>query len=428
MFLKFFKKNIIEIIRNPKIISKKIFVFIKLIFKLVILIFEIPIYIFCLPIIFFILILNNFYKIRFGIIRSQPFGNSLNDMSLIKLSRNLEEKKFIDIFCYKKKFCNKQLFKFAKREFKISYFYKYFYNLVNLLQLENLKFPNMKIIRDKYSFFKDEKKRFGKHFPYFKFNKHENEKGNNFLKKIGLMQKSKYVCLIMRDSKYKKTLNDGIDYNYHSFRNVNSENYKDAVLKLISKGYWVFRMGSEAEKKMNINSNQFIDYPFCDQKSDFLDVWLMANCDFCITSGTGLDMASICFGKPIVYTNLIEYKPPFFFFNSDLVIFKKIKCSINKEILSLSKILKRNLANVMKTETFHSQNLIIEENSDREITETVLEMEERINNKKSSHNTFLQSKFWEILHESNSIKKTQNHFKARVGKHFLNQNFHWLTN
>ena len=40
-----------------------------------------------------------------------------------------------------------------------------------------------------------------------------------------------------------------IDYNYHSFRNVNSENYKDAVLKLISKGYWVFRMGSEAEKK-----------------------------------------------------------------------------------------------------------------------------------------------------------------------------------
>ena len=53
----------------------------------------------------------------------------------------------------------------------------------------------------------------------------------------------------MRDSKYKKTLNDGIDYNYHSFRNVNSENYKDAVLKLISKGYWVFRMGSEAEKK-----------------------------------------------------------------------------------------------------------------------------------------------------------------------------------
>ena len=82
----------------------------------------------------------------------------------------------------------------------------------------------------------------------------------------------------------------------------------------------------------------------------------------------------------------------------------------------------------MKTETFNSQNLIIEENSDREITEIVLEMEERINNKKSSHNTFLQSKFWEILHGNESIKKTQKHFKARVGKHFLNQNFHWLTN
>ena len=119
MFLRFFKKNIIEIIRNPKIIIKKIFVLIKLIFKFIILIFEIPIYIFCLPIILFTLILNNFYKIRFGIIRSQPFGNSMLDMSLIKLFKNLENTKSLDLFCYKK-FINKQLLKFAKREFKIS--------------------------------------------------------------------------------------------------------------------------------------------------------------------------------------------------------------------------------------------------------------------------------------------------------------------
>ena len=59
----------------------------------------------------------------------------------------------------------------------------------------------------------------------------------------------------------------------------------------------------------------------------------------------------------------------------------------------------------MTTKTFHSENLIVEENSIKEITETVLEMEERINNRNSSHNTFLQSKFWEILHGNNSIKK-----------------------
>ena len=63
------------------------------------------------------------------------------------------------------------------------------------------------------------------------------------------MQKSKYVCLIMRDSKYKKTLNDGIDYNYHSFRNVNSENYKDAVLKLISSDIGFLEWDLKQKKK-----------------------------------------------------------------------------------------------------------------------------------------------------------------------------------
>ena len=82
------------------------------------------------------------------------------------------------------------------------------------------------------------------------------------------------------------------------------------------------------------------------------------------------------------------------------MIFKKIKCSIKKEILSLSKILKRNLANVMTTKTFHSENLIVEENSVKEITETVLEMEERINNKKALKILFYNPNFGKFYTET----------------------------
>ena len=115
MLIKILKSNIIEVYRNPKTITKKILVFVKLLVKSIILIFEIPIYIFCLPIIFFALAIANIYKIRFGIIRSKPFGNSMLDMSLIKLFKNLEKSKSLDLFCYKKKFINTQLFKFAKK-------------------------------------------------------------------------------------------------------------------------------------------------------------------------------------------------------------------------------------------------------------------------------------------------------------------------
>ena len=147
-------------------------------------IFEIPIYIFCLPIIFFALAIESIYKIRFGIIRSKPFGNSMLDMSLIKLFKNLEKSKSLDLFCYKKKFINTQLFKFAKKEFNISYLYKYFYNLSNLLGLKSLQFPKIPDLREKYSLFKDRQRKYANYFPYFRFDNDENEKAYKFLKKM----------------------------------------------------------------------------------------------------------------------------------------------------------------------------------------------------------------------------------------------------
>ena len=428
MILKLFKKNISKLFQNPKIITKKIFVLLKLIRQFIILIFEIPIYIFCVPIIFFILILNSFFRIRFGIIRSQPFGNSMLNMSLIKLFKNLEKSKSLDLFCYKKKFINTQLFKFAKREFNISYLYKYFYNLSNLLRLKSLQFPKILDLIHRYSIFKDKQRRYANYFPYFKFKNDEDKKAYGFLKKIGLSEESKFICIILRDSKYKTSLNDSINYDYHSFRNVDEKNYEKTIIKLIEKGYWVFRMGSIVENKLNINSKKFIDYPFLNERNDFLDIWLMANCHFCITSGTGLDMVSVCFGKPIVYTNLAEYKPPFFFFNSDLVIFKRIKSATTNKLLSLSEIKKNNLTNIMSKKILDTKKLVIEENSSEEIAETVIEMHEKLNNKNECENYNSQKKFWQNLLEENISDDSQNNFKTRIGKYYFEKNFFWLNN
>jgi putative glycosyltransferase (TIGR04372 family) len=428
MILKLFKKKILELAQNPKIIIKKIFVLFKVILKFIILIIEMPIYIICIPVIFFILISNNFYKIRFGIIRSQPFGNSMLDMSLIKLFKNLEKSKSLDLFCYKKKFINTQLFKFAKREFNISYLYKYFYNLSNIFRLKSIQFPTTPELRDHYSIFKDKQRRYGNHFPYFKFKNDEDENAYEFLKKVGLNKDSKFICIILRDSKYKTKLSDGIDYDYHSFRNVDVNNYKQTIIKLIEKGYWVFRMGSIVENKLDINSEKFIDYPFINGRNDMLDIWLMAHCHFCITSGTGLDMASICFGKPIVYTNLAEYKPPFFFFNSDLAIFKRIKSTKTNKILSFSEIKKNNLTNIMSKKTLDAKKLVLEENSSEEITETVIEMHEKMNNSNKYENYNSQKKFWQNLLAENISDDNQNNFKTRIGKFYFEKNLHWLNN
>ena len=84
--------------------------------------------------------------------------------------------------------------------------------------------------------------------------------GESFLKKIGLPKKAKIACLIVRDNKYLKDLQPSIDYSYHDYRNCNIENYRKAIMYLISKNYYVFRMGVNYKQKFKINNRKFIDY------------------------------------------------------------------------------------------------------------------------------------------------------------------------
>ena len=58
-------------------------------------------------------------------------------------------------------------------------------------------------------------------------------------------------------------------WNYHNFRNSNIDNYYEAIIKLLDKGYWVIRMGKAVEKKMNINHSKFLDYANSEYQEDF---------------------------------------------------------------------------------------------------------------------------------------------------------------
>ena len=58
---------------------------------------------------------------------------------------------------------------------------------------------------------------------------------------------------------------------------------------IISRGYYVIRMGRDAKKRVSISNPKIIDYPFSPHASDFADIYLMANCELCISTSTGLE-------------------------------------------------------------------------------------------------------------------------------------------
>ena len=77
------------------------------------------------------------------------------------------------------------------------------------------------------------------------------------------------------------------------------------VIFLAERGYMVFRMGKIVEKPFNLDHPLILDYANSTYRSDFLDIWLLANCFFCISTGVGLEEVARIFRKPIVNVNYL---------------------------------------------------------------------------------------------------------------------------
>ncbi len=83
---------------------------------------------------------------------------------------------------------------------------------------------------------------------------------------------------------------------------------------LTEQGLWVARMGKVMKSPLIIKNNKVIDFPFEKNTSDLLDLWLFANCNGCIRTGTGLDLLTGIYGNSLLFLNYL----PLFALRSDL--------------------------------------------------------------------------------------------------------------
>ena len=64
-------------------------------------------------------------------------------------------------------------------------------------------------------------------------------------------------------------------------------------------------MGSVAAQELKFRSKDIFDYSFSKFRSDFMDIFLVANCYFYIGGGPGIDALPFLFRKPKLQTNLV---------------------------------------------------------------------------------------------------------------------------
>ena len=144
----------------------------------------------------------------------------------------------------------------------------------------------------------------------------ETSQCKKWLKSKGWKEAEPFVVLHVRDSEYLKQWVPTINWNYHSYRDSKIETYLPAAEWLNSQGVWVIRTGQKMLSPIQPSSKMIIDYAFDEEKSDLLDIWLFANCNGCITTVSGPDMASALYLKPLLCVNASPLGILFTMFNS----------------------------------------------------------------------------------------------------------------
>lgn len=147
-----------------------------------------------------------------------------------------------------------------------------------------------------------------------RFTEEENKLGRDWLESVGCLPGQPFVCLMVRDSNFLDT--DGPhnadvhklpeDYwSYHNYRDSDVSTFARAAEWLASQGVFVLRMGKAMAKKFVTNRPEVIDYAFREDRSDFLDAWLFANCALCVSTGTGAEGFAVVFSRPVVLVNFL---------------------------------------------------------------------------------------------------------------------------
>lgn len=266
--------------------------------------------------------------------------------------------------------------------------------------------------------------------PHLKFTRDEELQGRAGLKNMNIPEGAEFICLIARDSAYLDKVFPHGNFNQHNHRDCNIQNYVLAAETLAERGYYVIRMGEVAKEPINSKHPKIIDYATNGMRSDFMDIYLGANCLFCISCATGFDAIPMIFRRPIAYVNMLPIGYLFSFLKDTVGLCKKFWLTSEQRWLSLGEIFSYGVGYCLSSYDYEAKGVKVVENSPEEIRSLVIEMLERLKGgwQPEPDDITLQHRFWEIYPVNAKIQNKPLHGKIRAlyGAQFLRDNRWWL--
>jgi len=267
--------------------------------------------IWAVPVVLLARAMRPLFLIRFGSLNWFGAGHFVADAAEQWARLQKQPINTVDLFWLPSKTINDHWAKMIKRNMPV-------YPWVLYLDLWNRLLPGGENLfrPSSYTNSRDIEDLYHKYDARFPFLSEEEETAKEWLHQQGWQEGEPFVCLLVRDEEYniQHPMHAAGDRksrkcrSYHSYRNSDIETYVPAMEWLADQGVWVFRMGKIMAKPIPTQHPKIIDYAFNSNKSDLLDIWLFANCDFCITTSSGPDSISNIYRRPMLVINFAHPK------------------------------------------------------------------------------------------------------------------------
>ncbi len=372
-----------------------------------------------IPAVLIIRLIRPIVLIRVGTFLSSRVGHFVADAaSQWLINQNTKNMLTVDLYWLDCWTCNAQWTQMVKRNLNVFKFVKYIYIWNNFIpgggKNINIRGDSNNDSRDSAQLLSNNSDRM-----MMKFLSSEEEQTKAWLRSKGWEDGQKFVCILVRDDAYlgSEEWHLKYDWSYHDYRNSDISTYVPAMEWLADQGVLVLRMGKDMETKVDSDHANIIDYAFCKDKSDLLDIWLFANCDLCITTMTGLDRVSDIYGKPLLSINYLPLVDAYSWSNS-LNFPKHLVWHDSKKSLELGEILNHQHTNAKK---YIDCGIEIIDLTEDEITNAVLESWKRIDKTWVEIDMDLEQQkcIWEIVKSSRSDLHGYINPKARISEKFL---------
>jgi putative glycosyltransferase (TIGR04372 family) len=200
------------------------------------------------------------------------------------------------------------------------------------------------------------------------------DKGWGVLEKMGLKKSDWFVCLHARGSGYHKESR----FSMQSHRDSDVSDYFGAIEAITSQGGWVIRMGDHSMEYLPPMKG-VIDYAHSQYKSEWMDVFLAAKAKFFIGTMSGLSNLVISLGTPCLLVNCISN---YFQLWNNKVLFtiKPLWFAAQQRYLTFSEMISESFRwNLFNINKLTSMGIVPHNNTSNEITESTLEMLQKVN-------------------------------------------------